>query len=123
RPERFRSAATMEEISAPMASPDRKSVMAIGSGSTLPLLTSISTSARAGSVAMMPNPAASALTSMIVFRNIFMKLGLFGGDCAKCGSEHLARVEIDDDVRPGVVFFGRKIVGRAAGHRTASRFG
>ena len=48
RPERFRSAAMTPEICAPMPSPEMKSVMAIGSGSTLPLLMSISTSASAG---------------------------------------------------------------------------
>ncbi len=47
RPERCRSAAITCEICAPM-SPCRKSVMAIGSGSTLPLLMLISTSAFAG---------------------------------------------------------------------------
>src|SRR5690606_28788380 len=41
----------------------------------------------------------------------------------KCGSEHLARVEIDDDIRPGVIFFGRKIIGRAAGNSAARGFG
>ena len=37
-------------------------------------------------------------------------------------SEHLAWVEIDDDVRPGFVFLGGKIVGRAARHGAARGF-
>ena len=51
RPERRRSASITCEISDPTSSPDRKLVIATGSGSTTPWLMSISTRARAGSVA------------------------------------------------------------------------
>ena len=51
----------------------RKSVMAIGSGSILPLLTSISTSARAGKVAAALSPAASATAVNINRKNRFMR--------------------------------------------------
>ena len=73
RPERCRSAAIMPVISAPIWSLARKSVMAIGSGSILPLLTSISTSARAGRVAAALSPAASATAVNINRKNCFMR--------------------------------------------------
>jgi hypothetical protein len=62
RPERFRSAVTIWRNLRPSASP-WKSVMAIGSGSTLPLLTFSSTSASAGSVLAAVMPIAIARSS------------------------------------------------------------
>src|SRR5262245_33948444 len=109
------------EISAPMESPERKSVMATGSGSTLPLLTSISTSARAGSVTAALMPVAIAAISSIVFRNFVIRFSLLVF-IWRGHSEHLARIEIDNHVGPGLVFVSGKVVGRAARHRTASGF-
>ena len=78
RPERLRSSETTPVISAPRASLARKSVMAMGSGSMLPLLTSISTSARAGSVAIALIPAARAPAIRSVERKFFMEFSLIG---------------------------------------------
>ncbi len=77
-PERFRSAAMMLVISEPILSAARKSVMAIGRGSMLPLLTSISITARAGRVAAAPMPAAKAPTIRIVRKKSLIQSNLFG---------------------------------------------
>lgn len=74
RPERCRSAAMTAETCAPMPSLDMKSVMAMGSGSTLPLLMLISTRAKAGAE-KTDMRAATASTSRIG-ENIFMLPGL-----------------------------------------------
>src|SRR5690606_10509302 len=119
-PERFRSACTMEEISAPSA-PPAKSVMATGGGSIVPLLTSISTSALAGPMASPVAAPARAATIMSVLSSVFMLSASF---VPVRRSEHVARVEIDHHFRPAVIFVGRQVEGRAfldRAHRGFSR--
>src|SRR5438552_3681854 len=115
RPDRFRSAVTISVICAPSASLDWKSVMAIGSGSTLPLLTLSSTRAQACKVAAAVMPTAIAAIVRSGLRKDLMSSRFSSLMVQTQGLEakHLPWIERDPDVVPDVLLSGGNL---QAGH-------
>src|ERR1043165_3061753 len=113
--------------------PPTKSGIAIGTGWTLPCVTSRRSCARADIEANAPTEAAapSASARRRVRMNgertqsvVIAVRASFGTWRSISAAEHVARIEIDDHILPGFVFRDRKErIGRAAAHCTQRALG